>query len=90
MRSRRWSRGAYVTDYGTVRGFLVSSPRRLARGEWHDAACGSGSGNRGGRRGIRDSDGSGCIIVTWSYSGVFYDLEMIAYDSSKQAAVAMV
>jgi NAD(P)-dependent dehydrogenase (short-subunit alcohol dehydrogenase family) len=34
--------------------------------------------------------GSGSIIVTSSNSGVFYDHEMIAYATSKHAAVAMV
>jgi NAD(P)-dependent dehydrogenase (short-subunit alcohol dehydrogenase family) len=34
--------------------------------------------------------GGGSIIVTSSNSGVFYDREMIAYATSKHAAVAMV
>ena len=34
--------------------------------------------------------GTGSIIVTSSNSGVFYDHEMIAYATSKHAAVAMV
>ena len=36
------------------------------------------------------SAGKGSIIVTSSNSGVFYDHEMIAYATSKHAAVAMV
>jgi NAD(P)-dependent dehydrogenase (short-subunit alcohol dehydrogenase family) len=36
------------------------------------------------------SQGGGSIIVTSSNSGVFYDREMIAYATSKHAAVAMV
>ena len=36
------------------------------------------------------SQGGGSIIVTSSNSGVFYDHEMIAYTTSKHAAVAMV
>jgi len=36
------------------------------------------------------AQGKGSIIVTSSNSGVFYDHEMIAYATSKHAAVAMV
>lgn len=36
------------------------------------------------------AEGKGSIIVTSSNSGVFYDHEMIAYATSKHAAVAMV
>jgi len=36
------------------------------------------------------AQGGGSIIVTSSNSGVFYDREMIAYTTSKHAAVAMV
>lgn len=36
------------------------------------------------------AEGKGSIIVTSSNSGVFYDREMIAYATSKHAAVAMV
>ena len=36
------------------------------------------------------SQGGGSIVVTSSNSGVFYDHEMIAYATSKHAAVAMV
>jgi NAD(P)-dependent dehydrogenase (short-subunit alcohol dehydrogenase family) len=36
------------------------------------------------------AEGAGSIIVTSSNSGVFYDREMIAYATSKHAAVAMV
>ncbi len=36
------------------------------------------------------SQGGGSIVITSSNSGVFYDREMIAYATSKHAAVAMV
>jgi NAD(P)-dependent dehydrogenase (short-subunit alcohol dehydrogenase family) len=39
---------------------------------------------------VMRAQGAGSIIVTSSNSGVFYDHEMIAYATSKHAAVAMV